>query len=357
MAEKSYFWDGIATGHATEAPYTSLEWQKLFKMLLTYDNKKGGVLRTNYAVSSLLSPETETYSGNLEVSKSTYNTNSVVVAPGVAIVDGCIYMSSISQSISVSCSGTDIWAIIGLVKNSADQTVRLFSRSPFSSYDTAVESLVQSSEVMWEIPLAAIFTDSAGVVQDVRDMRDFSSPSAMNEKTGFGGMHRINTVTTDASPVASVTYTIPSGYTHLILDFKAKSDYVVADYDGLKLTFGGDPSAAYRRVCFYSSSAADGYSTSHPETAYLSMDRALLCTGTGADILGRCYGKIFIYYYNDTTSFKTVDWSTTLMGTSYRGIAHGAGAWQSYLPATSITLAPLNGANFLGGSYFFLEGL
>lgn len=159
MTEVSYPWEGTATGDAAEAPYSADMWSDLWSMLFHYDRTVQGVVPTNRSG----------FNGNLEV---TGPGGAVVrVDTGIALVDGKVYTNS--ANVDNNVSGNAVYWLIGLTKDFAGQTVRVFARGTYASRAAALAALVQTDGTTWEIPLATVLTDAGGDVDTITDERNY----------------------------------------------------------------------------------------------------------------------------------------------------------------------------------------
>lgn len=160
MAQTSYFWKANVTPSGDEAnPYTDDEFTDFFSILNLHDRTDQGVLFTEH-------PD---YSNLLAVS-STGGAN-VRVASGAAFVDGKMYYNT--SNVDNNVSGATVYWVVGLRKDWAAQTVRVFARGNYASRALALASLVQTDGTTWEIPLATVLTTAGGNVDVITDERTF----------------------------------------------------------------------------------------------------------------------------------------------------------------------------------------
>lgn len=148
MTEKSYPWDGIVTGDATIAPYNDDEWSDIWSALLNFDRTQDGVVPTKRAG----------YWGFLYVSHLWGST--LQVWPGVAVVDGKVYVSN--SNIYLNTTGAGDYSVV-LRKIFDAQTVRVALRP---------QGVTQIDGDIWEIKLADISVDADGT-HTVTDQRRF----------------------------------------------------------------------------------------------------------------------------------------------------------------------------------------
>lgn len=165
MTEMSYFWGGVIIGDAVAAPYSDDEFSYFMHFIATWDRVRQGVLPYQSAI----------YTGMLSVTNPVGTT--LRVNPGVALVDGKLYTSD--AAVDFVAAGVSQFWLVGLIKNFAAQTVRLFARGGYASEVAALAALVQTDSVTWEIALATVELDGAGAVVAVTDQRHFvGTPSS-----------------------------------------------------------------------------------------------------------------------------------------------------------------------------------
>lgn len=163
MAELSYVWGGVATGDATQAPYSDSEWAMFWSMMLTYDRTTQGVIRSARTG----------YDGNLAVTNPAGTT--IRVATGIALVDGKLYTNSanVDNSVVAPGGGSNFYRVV-LQKDFTAQTVRVALIGPDIA---AFPAVTQTDGTLWEISLAGIEITSAAVVT-VTDERDYCAAGA-----------------------------------------------------------------------------------------------------------------------------------------------------------------------------------
>jgi len=161
MAQRSYPWDGQVLGDATEAPYSSAEWQsKIYRYLLSANREKGGPIR-----------------GFLNQFAATNTTSPIAIDTGASLVDGTIHESDASENIVIpNPIGNPRMDRIVLLKNPTTQTVRLV-RSPGAEAAVPVApALDQTDLANWEDPLWQVYIDVAGNITLYDDYNFVTSP-------------------------------------------------------------------------------------------------------------------------------------------------------------------------------------
>lgn len=171
MAETSRPWQGrVSQGALGQAgPYSSTQWQQVWKTWFGQNNANRGVLRS--------------VDGELAVSASSPADTNVNVASGAGMVQGIWFYNSASLAVPISAnaSGSTRIDVIVLRADYTAQTVRIavVQGTPAAG----IPALTQSAGSIWEIPLAYVtlvsgFTTIAA--SDVTDLRHYANiPSAV----------------------------------------------------------------------------------------------------------------------------------------------------------------------------------
>lgn len=154
MAEVSYFWDGVATGDAAEAPYSSAEFADLYALMFLSAPTTGGPIKG--------------YLNELLVSGAS---SPLAVATGAALVNGRPYKNTVATTIVVPtpAASTRIDLIV-LQADIAAQTIRLARHAGVEG--GGAPALTQTAAV-WEIPLAQASITTGGVIT-LTDRRAFA---------------------------------------------------------------------------------------------------------------------------------------------------------------------------------------
>lgn len=154
MTEVSYMWDCNTGGDSSEAPYDQFKWAKQFEAWFLNDATKQGIITSQDAA----------YSGNLAVTNTGALTMSV--ATGMAMVKGWTYFNTAAVTLALGASpavGTDYYIIV--LRRSLSgipvSTVRLAIVGPVNGSAPAVTQNVNGT---WEIKIATVTKDSAGVI-------------------------------------------------------------------------------------------------------------------------------------------------------------------------------------------------
>lgn len=160
--ESSAFWDGISLGDAagaTNAPYSSLEYQIVLRDLMAAHNV------SPWNRSALLP---FVGSGNLAV---TGVATPLAVAAGTAIVDGIWYQNDASLSAAVASPSVNPRIDRVVLRASwAAQTVRIALLAGAEAATPSPAALTQVSGTTWEVSLAQVYITVGGVIT-VRDER------------------------------------------------------------------------------------------------------------------------------------------------------------------------------------------
>lgn len=158
MTERSRFWDGAATGDASEAPYdASTEFAQVL-MALSGANEftdKGGVWGASLNGLALSNP----------------SANTLRVATGQAQVYGTWYENdaNVDTNIPTPSGSTRVDRIV-LRKSWASQTVRVTRIA--GTEGSGAPAITQSLGVTWDLPLGQVSITTAGVMS-VTDQRVF----------------------------------------------------------------------------------------------------------------------------------------------------------------------------------------
>lgn len=155
MTEISRFWDGTALGDC--GPYnTSQVHGQFFRSLLNGTGNRGVLFGWLNA---------------LEVSGST---TPVTVDTGAAIVYGLFYENTEAVSISISTpsSGTSRYDRIVVRRDRVAQTARIARVTGTAAASPSIPALTQVVSGIYEIPLATILIDDAGVIA-ITDAREY----------------------------------------------------------------------------------------------------------------------------------------------------------------------------------------
>lgn len=153
MAEISYFWDGVATGDAVNAPYSSKEFCDLWDILFSSDNTAqgpvGGYLN-ELAVSGASSP--------------------VSIATGAALVSGHPYLNDAASTLVIPspAAATRIDLVV-LHLDANAQTIRIARVAGIEG--GGAPSPTQAWPI-WEVPIAQVSITTGGVCT-VTDKRSF----------------------------------------------------------------------------------------------------------------------------------------------------------------------------------------
>lgn len=149
MAEKSYVWDGLTVGDATEAPYSATEWAAQRNLLQGI-----GASFPNYGVLS--GTGGGTYEPLAVLATNPASTN-VEVRSGAAMVNGKLYESTatVTLAIAANASGNARIDTVVLRIDYTLQTTRAVVLQGTPAASPARPTLTQNAST-WEMPLADI---------------------------------------------------------------------------------------------------------------------------------------------------------------------------------------------------------
>jgi hypothetical protein len=164
------------------------------------------------------------------------------------------------------------------------------------------------------------------------------------------------------SSTSSITFSNISGATHLFMAFNLKTDANGGwTNESFKLTFNNTSGTTeyygIRNYAFSSTAGADNiaYAVTNRQEflgTYINMTQNSPANGFGG-------GQLWIGNYLDTSKGKAMisqSGSNVTSGQTAWG-AITAGRWNNSAAITSIQLSPLNGTNFVTGSYAVLYAL
>ena len=197
MTEKSWYWPGIATGDASDAPYDDDEFSDIWTILFLRDKTLQGVI--------------EDHANGLVVTNPSGNT--IRVATGAALVDGKFYETdaNVDEVIATPGALTRIDRVI-LRKDFAAQTVRVVILSGVEG--GSVPSLTQNDGVTWEIPLAQVSITTAPAITITSEIQFARTPLAIFPT---GSLNEIETIAADGAGTTIDFQNIPSKFTHLFI--------------------------------------------------------------------------------------------------------------------------------------------
>lgn len=175
MTERSRFWNGVATGDATEAPYDA-------------STEFAAVLRSVTGAAGVATNLGGVFAEELNELAVTGSTSPVSVASGRALAYGNWYESDAAVSVAVPtpAASTRIDRIV-LRKNWVAQTVRVTRIAGVEG--GAAPALVQIAGTTWDTPLsqASITTGGAITLTDQREFIQTGSRSHQHSSTSDGG--------------------------------------------------------------------------------------------------------------------------------------------------------------------------
>lgn len=208
MTQKSYFWNGLWSGDAVNAPYDATLYANIVAMLKT----QGESFVFDYL-------------NNLEV---TVSVTSAAVNTGAAVMQGIYILEDAGTTLAVSANSTDFTRIdrvvigLDLTVNSAG----IYIKKGHPEETPHVPGLKQVTDVYWEMPLALLFipsgatglTDDNWIVDerhffpDAQHMENYATRNIMPNSeflagpgTGLSGAPGMWNITTFAPTMETVT--------------------------------------------------------------------------------------------------------------------------------------------------------
>lgn len=306
MTEKSYFWDGLSTGHASYAPYNSAEFADFFEIITTPNPTKQGVV-PGY-LSELLP-----YS----------NGTSIAISDGAAFLRGRLYVNTATLSWSVT-GGAATYGIVYLTLNATTQTIAAAHSSGYASITAALAAVTCASATACSIPIGAYKVAVNLSAETWYDLRNFAGiPAGMSllqERTSDIG---------DGAPRYEYLYAdfrnIPQYYRHLKIIGTCKSSDA-ATSQIITMTVNSDSSAHYShfRGTFQNSGtpAAVNYTAGN-------ADSSMQIYTTGDNVLSGypVPFEIDIPYYRDNLEKSIVVKCTSLFANTVHRIDFSTFFW------------------------------
>lgn len=223
MVETSYFWEGLITGDAVLAPYSTDRYHANWQTLFTEADDEGVI---------------SDYLNELEV---TGISQGFAMDTGAALVDGTFYRNDTRISVGIDLPITDprIDRVI-LRKDWGTQTVRRARIEGVENPAPTPPALTQTEGAIWEIPLAQLLITVAGAIT-VTDEREF----AETPLGPGGGLFHLETFVSDGSLTQFDFSEIPPTFRHLMLECVTRHTHVGAVSETLSLRFNGDAGNNY----------------------------------------------------------------------------------------------------------------
>ncbi len=224
MTETSFYWNGIATGDAILAPYTSDRYHEIWKKILTRNDNEGAI---------------NGYLNKLEVVGIT---GGIKVLSGAALVDGLFYENSDTLSVELDdpVSNPRIDLIV-VRKDWGTQTARIAVVEGDENASPTAPTVTQTSSSIWEIPLAEALITTNGTIT-VADSREFTIGTIFSRI----GMINIEDITSDGTESSFNFSDIPQGFRHLKIEINGRSTGNAATGRQLHpINFNGDSGGNY----------------------------------------------------------------------------------------------------------------
>jgi hypothetical protein len=167
MTERSYFWDGTATGDASLAPYTNDEYSDFWADIFLRDRLNQGVFATSNPYVSLMPSQFQL----VHIPKTT-----IQIRPGVGLADGKLFISKLTHERELT---EDYYYRFTLLKYWDGQTVRIGTSSSSGGWPT----MTQTDGVMWQIPLWRV-RYSNSVLTTIDDRYFYNNPTVLYRQGG-----------------------------------------------------------------------------------------------------------------------------------------------------------------------------
>ena len=183
-----------------------------------------------------------------------------------------------------------------------------------------------------------------------------STPGVKWAAAGGGGDLVLIGKTVLGADTASITISsIPNTYSSLDIRILARSDYTGAAFDSLKIQFNGDTTATNYQSANQFGGSAGGNAAS--TNGYITAANLLDCPG-GSGSAANYFTSLHLVApkYAATANYKNVVGSGNHARASTVFTINLAGWWLSTSAITSVSIAPLNGANLKAGSMLAVYG-
>jgi len=282
VVQTSFFWEGLVTGDATLAPYSTDRYHTNWQILFTEGDNEGLI---------------DNYLNELVV---TGISGGISVASGGALVDGSFYENTSAVTVVVPPPITDprIDRIV-LRKDWGNQTIRIFRIAGTENPAPTAPALEQTAGSLWDIPLAQVLITITGAIT-VTDERE----SAITPLAPPAGLFHIETIVADGSLTQFDFSDISQKYVHLTLEYQLRhSKNVPVDIgDTIGIRFNGDSGNNYSAQLLSATNAV----ASAGAQALFSFARSGLITTAQALANFASQGKIFIANYTRTDLYKNI---------------------------------------------------
>jgi hypothetical protein len=184
MTIKTYFWDDTVLGDASEAPYSSAVFTRLYSKLLISDAGDGYVI-----------PD---YANELEVTEAGVPAATVEVNTGFLYAKGIMIENDavVTVTIAANAAGNPRLDRIVVDIDWATQTASITVVQGTAGASPALPALTQTYGTQWQIPLAYIWVaDGFATIDDeeIHDVRVFA-PTAFSMSVGGVGGHLPNLI-------------------------------------------------------------------------------------------------------------------------------------------------------------------
>lgn len=224
MTETSFYWNGLATGDAVHAPYTSDRYHIIWKILFTGDDANEGIVSG--------------YLNELEVEGIT---GGIKVKSGVALVAGLFYENSNSLSIEITEPVSNPRIDRAVIRRSwGTQQARIAIIEGTENASPTAPAITQDDGSEWDTPLAQFLITTSGTITVTDERENSTSPLAFP-----GGMKLVERIEL-ASADATISFNnIPQVYRHLHIEGNVRSNQTGSFSDSIRYRYNGDAGTNY----------------------------------------------------------------------------------------------------------------
>ncbi len=335
MTETSFYWNGLVTGDAILAPYTSDRYHNIWQVLFTGNDANEGIINN--------------FLNELEVEGIT---GGVKVKTGVALVDGLFYEnnSALSFEIAEPVTNPRIDRVV-IRKNWGTQRVRATIITGTENAFPTAPAIIQTDLAEWDIPLAQFLITTSGTITVTDERENSISP------LGFpGGMKLIERIEL-ASADATINFTdIPQTYKHLHIEGNIRSNRTGSFNDSVRHRYNGDSGTNYSGQAYLGQNAT---ATATATVLTTSSGFGIVDTADGlANQLTAVSGRVSNYRgnYFKTSIGETAAFADGVVGTPFFRYNNNY-IWINTDDITSILFFLGSGNTFAIGSTLSLYGL
>jgi hypothetical protein len=336
MTETSYYWEGIATGDATLAPYLETVFHSLWKKLFTQNDNEGVLFG---------------YLNSLSVSGIS---GGVIVESGAALVNGWFYEndSQLTLAIETPASNPRIDRIV-VQLNPGSQIARVAVVQGTEAASPTAPALTQNSGGIWEIPLAQVLVTTGGVITVSSDP-EYARTSLQAQPD----IELIESITSDGIMTAYDFQNIPQTYKHLkIIGTVRMTNSGVNPWEFFAGSFNEDTGSNYntQHIRFGNASFIAGSNSLTDGIPFGNLNDSNSAAGLVSPF------EILIPNYAEEVFYKTTIQQSILINTnpSQNSLNFDGSIWKNTNAITSIQLYNWNapGTVLIAGNTASLYGL